>query len=615
MQGTSQGDLVEALGGTGVTIPFAEVVPALQRGTVDCGITGTMPAYKAGWHEVTSHVLNLPVGFSVSFTIASLATWNKLDDKTKAFIDGAIKGQTDKWWKTIIDEDTMGLNCTTGTGECSVGKPGKLIKVEPTAADSAILETAMKDVVLKRWAKRCGADASLHQQLERHRRQSGRPDGRAVILPNRAGWSARDFIRPVHWQAAFRGALDADTVEVVRLGIASMRHRRPAGPCWPSRLPPCFEILGRKYFNFSFRGLDEIGGYMLAGVSAFGFAYALSKHSHMRVTLLFPYIPASVQSVLNVLAMVTLAAMAAFCAWRGGFEVLEHADDRASAPTRRCPSSSGSRRSIWFAGMVLFAVGAVVMALHSLALLVGDRARLNRLYGPQSLEEEISSEIAHAEAGATPRRRAGHDRHRLRHHRLRHPAGGDDARPAHRHRDVRRRLHRRRALPRLARRQRAWWSSISARWTKSVLLQLPLFILLGEILVRCGATDRMYRSLADWLNPLPGGLLHTNVAASALFSAVSGSSVATAATISTVALPAFKKKNYDTRMVLGSIAAGGSLGNLIPPGIALIIYGVLTNTSVARLYAGGVFPGLALTLMFMGVIVLLALLAALDRAA
>ena len=113
---------------------------------------------------------------------------------------------------------------------------------------------------------------------------------------------------------------------------------------------------------------------------------------------------------------------------------------------------------------------------------------------------------------------------------------------------------------------------------ESVLLQLPLFILLGEILVRCGATDRMYRSLADWLNPLPGGLLHTNVAASALFSAVSGSSVATAATISTVALPAFRKKNYDTRMVLGSIAAGGSLGNLIPPGIALIIYGVLTNT-------------------------------------
>lgn len=160
VQGTSQGDLVEALGATGVTIPFAEVVPALQRGTVDCGITGTMPAYKAGWHEVTSHVLKLPVGFSVSFTVVSLATWARLDDKTKAFMEGEVKGQTDKWWKTIIDEDAMGLNCTTGTAECTAGKPGKLVKVEPAPADAAILEAAMKDVVLKRWAKRCGTDAS-----------------------------------------------------------------------------------------------------------------------------------------------------------------------------------------------------------------------------------------------------------------------------------------------------------------------------------------------------------------------------------------------------------------------------------------------------------------------
>jgi len=160
VQGTSQGDLVEGLGATGVTIPFAEVVPALQRGTVDCGITGTMPAYKAGWHEVTTHMLNLPVGFTVSFTAVSLSTWAKLDDKTKAFMENAVKGQTDQWWKTIMDEDAMGVNCTSGIGECTAGKPGKLVKVEPGPADAAILETAMKDVVLKRWAKRCGSDAS-----------------------------------------------------------------------------------------------------------------------------------------------------------------------------------------------------------------------------------------------------------------------------------------------------------------------------------------------------------------------------------------------------------------------------------------------------------------------
>lgn len=158
------------------------------------------------------------------------------------------------------------------------------------------------------------------------------------------------------------------------------------------------EILGRKYFGFSFRSLDEIGGYMLAGVSAFGFAYALAKHSHMRVTLLFPYVPAWVRSALNVLAMVSLAAMAAFCAWRGGAELLEHlaTGKRSNTPLA---IQLWIPQSIWFAGMMLFAVGAVAMALQSLTLLLRNRARLNRIYGPQSLEEEISSEIAHAGLG------------------------------------------------------------------------------------------------------------------------------------------------------------------------------------------------------------------------
>lgn len=160
----------------------------------------------------------------------------------------------------------------------------------------------------------------------------------------------------------------------------------------------CIEILGRKYFDFSFRGLDEIGGYLLAGVSAFGFAYALSKHSHMRVTLLFPYVPAPVQSLLNVLAMASLAAMAAFCAWRGGAEVL---DVLTTGKRSNTPLSIPlwMPQSIWFAGMVLFAVGAVLMALHSVALLIRDRLQLNRTYGPLSLEEEISSEIAHVSVG------------------------------------------------------------------------------------------------------------------------------------------------------------------------------------------------------------------------
>jgi TRAP-type C4-dicarboxylate transport system permease small subunit len=159
----------------------------------------------------------------------------------------------------------------------------------------------------------------------------------------------------------------------------------------------CIEVLGRKYFDFSFRGLDEIGGYMLAGVSAFGFAYALSTRSHMRVTLLFPYVSASVQSLLNVLAMLTLAAMAAFCAWRGAFEVL---DVLVSGKRSNTPLSVPlwMPESIWFAGMALFAAGAILMALNSVSLLLRDPMLLNRTYGPQSLEEEIATEVGHAEA-------------------------------------------------------------------------------------------------------------------------------------------------------------------------------------------------------------------------
>ena len=132
-----------------------------------------------------------------------------------------------------------------------------------------------------------------------------------------------------------------------------------------------------------------------------------------------------------------------------------------------------------------------------------------------------------------------------------------------------------------------------------LLLSIPLYILLGEILMRGGATDKMYQSLADWLKRLPGGLLHTNIGASALFSAGSGSSVATAATISTVALPSFRNRGYDQRMVLGSIAAGASLGNLIPPGVAFIIYGSMTNTSASRLYMAGIVPGAIMTVLFL----------------
>ena len=141
-----------------------------------------------------------------------------------------------------------------------------------------------------------------------------------------------------------------------------------------------------------------------------------------------------------------------------------------------------------------------------------------------------------------------------------------------------------------------------------LLTTIPLFVLLGELLLRAGITRNMYESLSDWLSRLPGGLLHTNIGACAMFSAVSGSSVATAATIGTVALDEFKRRAYHEPLVLGTIAAGATLGILIPPSVNLIIYGALTNTSIGQLFAAGILPGILLTLLFMAIIAAAALL-------
>lgn len=133
----------------------------------------------------------------------------------------------------------------------------------------------------------------------------------------------------------------------------------------------------------------------------------------------------------------------------------------------------------------------------------------------------------------------------------------------------------------------------------SLLTAAPLFILLGELLLRSGVADRMYTAMAAWLSRLPGGLLHTNIACCALFAATSGSSVATAATIGTVALPSLHARKYSMRDSLGSLAAGGTLGILIPPSVNMIVYGSLTQNSIGKLFIAGVIPGILLTFCFM----------------
>jgi tripartite ATP-independent transporter DctM subunit len=155
---------------------------------------------------------------------------------------------------------------------------------------------------------------------------------------------------------------------------------------------------------------------------------------------------------------------------------------------------------------------------------------------------------------------------------------------------------------------RPFWLFIGQMlWNPSsnfLLVAIPLFLLMGEIMLRAGLSEKLYRSLNVFLHRAPGGLLHTNILSCGVFSAVSGSSVATAATMGSVALPYFRNTNYSPRWVLGSLAAGGALGNLIPPGITFILYGLLTDTSVGKLYLAALGPSLLVLLLFLAVILL-----------
>jgi C4-dicarboxylate transporter DctM subunit len=140
------------------------------------------------------------------------------------------------------------------------------------------------------------------------------------------------------------------------------------------------------------------------------------------------------------------------------------------------------------------------------------------------------------------------------------------------------------------------------------LAALPLFILMGEILLRSRLSQDMFSGLAPWLTRTPGRLLHVNVLGCAIFAAVSGSSAATAATIGRMSVPELTKRGYPESLILGTLAGSATLGLLIPPSIILIVYGVATEQSIARLFIAGVLPGLMLVTLFGGYVMIWALL-------
>lgn len=152
---------------------------------------------------------------------------------------------------------------------------------------------------------------------------------------------------------------------------------------------------------------------------------------------------------------------------------------------------------------------------------------------------------------------------------------------------------------------------ITTIWTMSsswALTALPLFIWMGEVLFRTRLSEDMFKGLAPWMGQLPGRLLHTNILGCTVFAAVSGSSAATVTTVGRMSIPELRRRGYPEAQIIGTLAGAGTLGLMIPPSLVLIVYGVTINESIAKLFIAGVVPGLVLAALFMGYVVVWAIL-------
>lgn len=154
-------EFVEAAGAASINITFSEVVPAMHRGVADCALTGTSSGNTARWWEVTSYLYNVPMGWAMQYFVANLDTWNGLDAKVQDFIMKEFEVLENKMWVLVERDIKDGINCNLGK-ECKYGlkaeKPMKLVSF--TDADKDLHKSMMEDIVVKRWAERCGKDCA-----------------------------------------------------------------------------------------------------------------------------------------------------------------------------------------------------------------------------------------------------------------------------------------------------------------------------------------------------------------------------------------------------------------------------------------------------------------------
>jgi TRAP-type C4-dicarboxylate transport system substrate-binding protein len=154
----TQAEFIEALGGSSVTLAFAEVVPALQNKVVDCAITGSMSGYSAKWYEVSTHLLALPVNWNQQIHAVSQKTWDRLDPAVRTFLQSHVTTLVNDIWAAADEQTREGLACNTGAAECRQPVKGKMVLVSPSEADRALLKRVMNEAVLPKWAARCSAD-------------------------------------------------------------------------------------------------------------------------------------------------------------------------------------------------------------------------------------------------------------------------------------------------------------------------------------------------------------------------------------------------------------------------------------------------------------------------
>ena len=156
--GRSQSELVQALGGTPVTMAFGEVVPALQNKTVDCGITGTLSGNLAKWNEVSTHLLAIPLSWGQIAYAVNMKSWEKMDPRVRAVIETEIKTMESGIWDAAAYHTEQGYACNAGRDDCKIGTKGKMRVVQPSEADRAMLKKIVNEVMIPKWAARCSVE-------------------------------------------------------------------------------------------------------------------------------------------------------------------------------------------------------------------------------------------------------------------------------------------------------------------------------------------------------------------------------------------------------------------------------------------------------------------------